>query len=276
MPWKNAIIDWRNPESWYGPLRSWIQPYFTKSGFQSLQEMGYQDIYSDDSDWFDILECFTTRNADELIEILSNAFTGATVKAYHGCRVADAGVYHRHGLLVNNPEVLADQARKLVNEEAELVASKSRIEEALLEFKHRNHYGGLLYLALDDRLLIERAGQYLLYGSECILGLLGQQGHEVLRKRGIPTLLHVQLPITKLGVGDRTDLARALLQEWIRITVNSPEDIPIKDFAFCLHEDIPKEMITGHSHPEYVKDPLYNNRRRKTVNTVCADCSAPG
>ncbi|CAG5006581.1 hypothetical protein DYBT9275_03855 [Dyadobacter sp. CECT 9275] len=272
MPWKNAIIDWRNPESWYGPLRLWIQPYFTKSGFQSLQEMGYQDIYSDDSDWFEILERFTTRDADELINLLSATFTGATVKAYHGCRVADAGVYHRHGLLVNNPEVLADQARKLVNEEAELAASKSIIEEALLEFKHRNHYRGLLYLALDDRLLIERAGQYLLYGSEWILDLLGQEAHEVLKKRGVPTLLHVHLPIRKLGVGDRTDLARALLQEWIRITVNSPEDIPIKDFAFCLHKDIPTQMIVKHTHPEYVVDPYRYEMRCWTKQIFCASC----
>jgi hypothetical protein len=273
MVWKSTIIDWKEPKSWCTVLSSWIQPHLIKHGLQSLHEMGYQDICWDDSDWLEKLELVMTLDAEDMIETLSGAFMCADVKVYHGCRVDDAGIYYRHGILVNNPDDLANQVRRLVNEEEGIAIFKSRIEQALLEFKYTDRSRGLLYLALDDRILVEMAGQYLLYGSEWILAMIGEGAHEILRKRGIPTLLHVHLPIRQITSGDRTELAKVLLQEWARINVNSPGEVPKKDFAFCLQENVPPEMIVAHSHPAYVHDPYRYGMRWKTEKINCPSCA---
>ncbi|MCF2501355.1 hypothetical protein L0661_23760 [Dyadobacter sp. CY357] len=241
--------------------------------------MGYQDICWDDSDWLKKLELVAAVDLEDLVELLSNALVSTYIKAYHGCRVENAGVYHRYGILVNNPDDLAIQVKRLVNEEDRLASFRPRIEQMLLEFKNLSYDRERLYLALDDRILTDRDGHYLIYGSESILGILGEDAHEVLSKRGIPTLVHVQLPIRLVAAGDRMELAKTLIQEWTRIIVNLPSkvsksEVPKKDLTFCLQENVSPNLIVAHSHPKRIHDPLHYGIWHKAAKIVCASCQS--
>jgi hypothetical protein len=124
------------------------------------------------------------------------------------------------------------------------------IEERLQDFDGTERDTGRLYLVMDDRGLTKSAGHYLLYGSEWIQCVLGSEAHEALRRRGAPTILVVDLPLTMITSHERKQLAVALLREWTRIKVNKPHSVPELDFTFCLGEDVPGNMIVGHFHPE--------------------------
>ena len=272
MYWQNTIIDWKKPKSWLSVLTSWIDPYLSANGLDALRMMGFQDICWDDSDWLKLLRSATMSDIDNLIDRLAEALLPANVKTYHACRVEDAGLYHRVGILVNDPEDLVTQVRRLVIEEELLSSFRPRIDQLLVEFNGINRDKGRLYLVLDDRILIERDGHYLLYGSEWILSLLGPEAHNALRNRGIPTLLHVKLPLRLAATDDLTDLAKTMLQEWTRFTVNSPRSVPKKDFSFCLRENVTPEMIITHTHPENIHDPLHYGVWHKTIKIACASC----
>lgn len=272
MVWNSKIIDWKNSQSWCPALSSWIKPYLNIDGIKSLRRMGYQDICWDDSAWLEKLPFVTQADIDFLTRQLSEDIKVASVRTYHGCCVADASTYHRSGILLNNPENLADQVRELVNKEDYLEHLRSKIDDIICDFEDRDRDRGQLYLALDDRSLISSAGHYLLYGSEWIMCLFGAE--DFLRNRGIPTILSIQLPLALVTSGDRGELATALIQEWVRIQVNSPEETPEKDFTFCLKKMIPPEMIISHYHPKYVYDWHHRGMRRDTKQTTCPSCTS--
>lgn len=149
------------------------------------------------------------------------------------------------------------------------------IEQRIIDFVNRDHDVCKLFLVMDDRSLVNSGGHYLLYGSEWILGVLGLQAHEALRRRGIPTVLRVNLPLHTVTSYEREHLARTMLQEWTRIKVNRPNWTPELDFTFCLREDVPGENIVDHFHPELIPDPLHCDVVRRTSRLTCVACERP-
>jgi hypothetical protein len=127
---------------------------------------------------------------------------------------------------------------------------------------------------MDDRALTNGGGHYLLYGSEWIQCVLGFEAREPLRRRGVPTILSVNLPLRIVTLHERQQLAEALLQEWTRIKVNRPNWAPELDFTFCVLEDISDAMIVDHFHPEVICDPLYQNIKRRVDRQNCLACNA--
>jgi hypothetical protein len=53
------------------------------------------------------------------------------IHAFHGCRAKDASPFHEHGILLNDPEILAEQLRTIVREETGLERYGSKVETAL-------------------------------------------------------------------------------------------------------------------------------------------------
>lgn len=271
--WTNIIIDWKSPKSWAPVVSRWLRPYLNERGIRHLQRLGEQDLCWDDFEWLKRTEKVLLSDVALVIGSLANALKLAIVRTYHGCRTDDAGLYQRAGIRLNNPVVLADQVRRIVTEEARLAYLRPTIERRLQEFDCTDRDFGRLYLVIDDRGLTNCAGHYLLYGSEWIQCVLGFEAHETLRRRGIPTVLFVDLPLCIVTLHEREQLARALLQEWTRIKVNRPDWVPELDFTFCLRQDIPGAMIVDHFHPEFVRDPFYQNMKRRIDQRVCPSCA---
>ena len=272
--WRRTIVNWKEPQSTWASVTSlWLRPFLNKKGIRHLQRMGEQDICWDDSDWLKKTQNILQFEIEYVVERLADALSFATSRTYHGCRTDDFGLYSKEGIRRNNPGILSDEVRRIVKEEDRLAYLRPIIEQRLREFDSRERDTGALYLVMDDRTLASRAGQYLLYGSEWVQCVLGFEAHETLRSRGVPTIIAVDLPLSMVTSHEREQLAKALLQEWTRIKVNMSDWVPELDFTFCLQDDIPSEMITGHFHPEKIRDPFYQGIVRRIDRRSCVACN---
>lgn len=272
--WRRTIIDWKEPKSWAPAVSRWLRPFLNDRGIRHLQRMGEQDICWDDSDWLKKAQTVLDFEVEYVIENLADTLSFAVARTHHGCRTEDASLYQRVGILRNDPTILAEEVRRIVGEEDRLAYLRPVIEQRLRDFDSTDRDTGRLYLVMDDRGLTDSAGHYLLYGSEWVQCVLGFEAHETLRRRGVPTILSVELPLSMVTSHEREQLAEALLQEWTRIKVNRPDWVPELDFSFCLRVDIPGAMIVDHHHPEIICDPFYQNIRRRVARQTCPGCAA--
>jgi hypothetical protein len=271
--WRNHTIHWKDPSTWVGRLSHWIKPFLNRRGIRHLQRMSEQKLCWDDPIWLEKTQEILDFDVQCVTERLGLALSGATIRTFHGCRPRDAGIYLRNGILCNDPKMLASQARHIVMEEEGLHYLQATIDQRLTDFKERDRDTGRLYLALDDRTLRDGGGHYLLYGSEWLQCLFGFEAHDVLRRRGVPTVVLVDLPLAMTHEHERRELSEALLQEWTRIKVNRPNWCPERDFTFILRCNVSGSFIAGHYHPETVCDPFYQNVRRSIESRYCPSCA---
>jgi hypothetical protein len=104
-----------------------------------MSNMGEQELCWDDFEWLKILESkLAARPIESVIDDLASALDPVVLRVYHGCRVADAGVFHREGLRINSPEALAEDVRRIVAEESDLAWLRPTIESRLVAFEHRD------------------------------------------------------------------------------------------------------------------------------------------
>lgn len=269
--WKGRVIDWKDPSTWVPAVSRWARPYLNDRGIGHLNALGCRKLHWDDPDWRTRIAQQAFRiDVEEAATRLGSALEPALVETYHGCLTADAGTYLRLGLPRNDPDRLEEEVRRMVREEDAFARFRPEIEQRIARNPYRNGDAGRLYAALDDRALVEKAGHYLIYGSEWVVGVLG--ACEELRGRGTPTLVKVRLPLSAASEYDRRELAEALLQEWTRIKVNRPVDVPVTVFTFMLRADVPPAWVTGHRHPELVRDPLVNFAVRHYPDAFCREC----
>ncbi|NQE65346.1 hypothetical protein [Caulobacter sp. RHG1] len=273
--WLGRLVHWKDRATWFGPLGDWVRPFFRKGAWERLQRTRPRDLPWDDYDWLDVvLAPKLLVQIDTALDLLANALEGAVLRSFHGCRVADAGVYHRDGLRLNDPTQRAEAVRRMVAEDEELAWLRPTIDEKLAQWGSRERDTGRLYVCADDQPQLDRIGHYMLYGSEWVTALLGFSAHRALRRRGVPTMIEVDLPFRTAAANTRREFARKLLQEWVRVTVNAPTFIPKLDFTVTVQVDLPPEMIVGHYHPEALKDPFRQFEIHETETPHCPSCAA--
>lgn len=267
-------MHWKDRATWFAPLGDWVKPYFREGGEARLRSGGERDLCWDDSDWLDrVLYRQLDIEIDTAIERLAEDLEPAILRAFHGCRVADAGVFHREGIRINDPGRLEAEVRRIVADEVDLAWLRPSLEQRIADFDARERDIGRLYVCVDDRPQLDRIGHYMLYGSEWIVALLGFSAHSTLRRRGVPTMVELDLPLRLATPNTRQEFARKLLQEWVRVFVNEPTFVPALDFTVVLHADVPAEMIVGHYHPDVLHDPFQGFVSHKTALRTCPGCT---
>jgi len=272
--WNHREIIWKTPVTWLNPLTQWLRRYLKPRSTTILKSLGFKDHCYDDLFWQDLIDTYLVEGYEYTAENLGNDIERAIIRAYHGGRVQDAETYHRKGILRNDPSAMAEEARRIVREEPKLGWSNERLEEELSKWEPKDRDKGKLHVAVDDRFIINQASHYLIYGSEWIMAFFGFGGHDVLRRRGVPTMVEIDLPLEWIRYSVRVQLAKALLCEWTRIKVNRPDFVPELDFTFTLHFDVPPEWIVGHYHPLAIPDGHHMGIIRKTNDPLCPYCRA--
>lgn len=270
--WINTTIEWHSGKTWLPSLSKWIRPYLNQQGIKHLKLIGQKDICWDDSAWFEITQKILKYEIDYVLGELSGSISKSIVRAYHCCRTENVGDYERLGINQNNFGRLSERVISILESEPCLNSQRREIEERLLRFEERNFDSGKVFLALDYRSIVKNAGHYLIYGSEFIQSVIGQSNHKVLRRRGAPTIISVNLPMNLIDDQVKMELANSLLREWTRNKVNRPNWTPEIDFTLCVRGDVSSNMIVGHFHPESVRDPFYQGIARKTGISYCPSC----
>lgn len=269
--WCGRLVHWQDRNTWYGTLETWLEPEWRPGGKDRLRKRKL-DLCWDDSAWLDALERHLRPSVEVLIGGLSEDLSRAKLRTFHGCRVADAGVFHREGLRRNDPAELEALARRLVAEDDDLAWMRPKIEAMIAEFDDRERDTGRLYVCADERPQLDHNGHYLLFGSEWLQCLLGWGAHGALKRYGKPTVVEVDLPFDWASKGTRREFARHLLQEWTRVFLVGETFSPALDFSVILRRDIPAEMVVGHSHPRVLKNPFMGYVTERTADPTCPHC----
>lgn len=270
-PWRGRLVHWQDRTTWFGALETWLEAEW-RPGAKARLRKRMLDLCWDDSDWLDALERHVQPSVETLVEGLADDLAKATLRTFHGCRVPDAGVFHREGLRRNNPAELEALARRLVAEDDDLAWMRPKIEAMIAEFDDRERDTGRLYVCADERPQLDHSGHYLLFGSEWLQCLLGWGAHRALKRYGTPTVVEVDLPFDWASEGTRREFARHLLQEWTRVFVMGETFSPALDFSVILRRDIPAEKVVGHSHPRVLKNPFMQYLTERTADPTCPHC----
>lgn len=273
--WGRETLNWNNAATWHERMSVWLAPWLSPNGMVALETMGHQDICQYDFAWReDILEPHLSSDLETVRDALADDLMDGVVRVYHGCRVDDAGIYHRDGLRRNSPADMEALVRHIVGEEDALDYMRSDIDRRLAEFEDRERDEGKLYVSLDDREQLDRSGHYALFGPEWLQVFFSFQAFDILRKRGVPTILKIDLPLSDVAVHFRRALADDLLNEWTRRVVNRPDWIRSLNFTIILRDDLPPDRVVGHYHPEVLKSPYHRNAAFKTEITSCPSCAS--
>lgn len=181
------FLDWQDPNSWQ-PMLSLLHP--------------------------------TDRALPKFWSAFEQCYEG--VVGYHGCRTTDVNEYYRDGLRVADHARTDELARSFFVSNQFPGTTREKVELAIQRidgFKapgERRIDDGKCYLALDERSLLRTCGHYMIYGSERILAIANHLGgtnyKDVLKLRGMPTVVVVNLPTRFLTNDLRPNLARKIRQ----------------------------------------------------------------
>lgn len=194
------------------------------------------------------------RAIDAIVPLLYSRFSH--VRLFHGCRPVDVKVYYRDGLRRHGPAIL-DQARRIFR--AQGIPGPS-IETAIADTAlHIDQ--GRVFLALDDRSLINHAGHYMIYGSEAVMAVgatLVRQGYPgaqaALMQVGRPTLLTCELPLSSLSDHSVRQLAESIYDEHRLARGRQRSVARRRDHTVVVHADIPGTAVRSHRTPPAIPD----------------------
>lgn len=176
--------------------------------------------------------------------------------AYHACRPIDVSSYYKDGLRIARHYDLVEIAQGIFANGNFDEISRDDVFASAQEMPSTSD--NRLYVALDDRHIINWCGDYLLYGSEYVIGIAAglSRNHisdyrQYLKNFGKPTIFKLQLPLTLMSVDCLAELASGMSRAVFNNDIAHEED-----FTVTLHQPVPPEFITSHFHPTYIEDPL--------------------
>lgn len=193
-------------------------------------------------------------NVDEdLVWEFYNSFTH--IRAYHATRSENPESYYTEGIRPANYRALEEHFCQLMKNNFGVEISQEHLDyakEILGEFHNKS-----LFLALDDRELLETAGHYAIYGSEYIHALanyiyhkFGVGGSHLLKKVGTPTVFEVLVDIDLVTASDLREIICC-----INNYAYHREAGQNVDFTIELHSPILGNAVVSSYSPKQIKNP---------------------
>lgn len=192
-----------------------------------------------------------------------------SIRAFHCTRVETPASFNENGILAKDLNELLDELFALLKVHVPSV-SYSDIEAASKKaFPNESPRSTAVNVGIDDRFLIDRCGHYLLYGSESILAVvrqleeaMGQDLAYLLKTRGNPTVVEVDIPIDMLDAPTQLALAREILFTYAYNSFHKKNEARQLDFGIRLQDGVPSQWVAGSYHPINIRDPFGNPSRR--------------
>lgn len=261
---KENIFNWKIFNSWekeFGRFLNTLLP----SKFISNTKIKFDEIHFD---WAGPFEKYIHDENDncfydiEFKDYFVNTYTH--ILTYHGCRPTDIQNYYNNGFLILNTSTQNENFSKIFYNEKFKEISLEDIEYAINAVKKEGRENQLFW-GIDDRILVERAGHYLIYGSEYIMCLAANLSERLkrdyrhhLRNYGIPTIFKVKLPISIIDENDLIHLFPYLYRLWVYNKLKNKITSYGLNYSFFLKKNIPPECIITHYHPDKIRD--YHNK----------------
>lgn len=221
-------------------------------------------VVGDDLSWLDrIVRRASGVEIDSkelMADRLADHFTA--MRACHATRTADVGAYYREGLRPLDPAAAHERARAVFLSgdfpelrEADLDGAIKTVGSDLRE--------GRVFFEANERLLIDQAGHYLLYGGEYLIAIAAhlpdrRDYRQTLKQFGEPTMFVCDVPLTHIGGSVLLGFAGTAL-EMIFEEVLQGDDFETdwhRGAGFPIHRLLAAEHVVGHYHPTKIRDPF--------------------
>lgn len=264
-------LRWTNLSSWHPLLTSMLEDLLEPGAIRRLKRIKSSELYDDDPEWLDLVVAEYAGDEEQLIESISERLESMSVRVFHGTRTADAGSFTKQGIRLHDRAHLESEVRALVEQHGELSWMVPTLDE---KFEATAHLidEGRCYVVVDERVLIEECGHYLLGGSEFVQGIIGPERAQSVLSEGAPTVIEVDLPLGRVAPSFLAEFSRKLVGEWAKILRRKRTDAGRIDFTFTLREPVPPCWVVGHFHPKIINDPHQRRVAIKVKRFHCAAC----
>jgi hypothetical protein len=265
-------IIYENPVTWLHLVNAFLKPRLMRGFLREWKRTGFSASYDDDTEWLAILESSLSDSLEDTESDFAEYLCDHTVRLAHGCRPSGLAGYMRNGIRPYDAESFRKLLETFLHKKS--VAPYRRfILESIPELADRGDESKV-FLALDERSLLAYAGHYLIYGSEWLTSALGENGRQVLKRYGVPTLLYVNWPLRNASRSELLQFAHRIFREWVRLTCLGTVSTCFADFTFVALGGVDASLIAGHRHPNRITDPLEGCRTYRTRKRTCDVCTA--
>ncbi len=217
--------------------------------------------WNDKDSWLPLIAAATGQRLGcrALAKLLVDLYEGALV--FHGCRPVALDSYRKSGLRRSDTESLNTIAREIFLSGQFPELTDEHVHHAIVALGPRDD--GRIFACLDRDYLLGYCGHYLIYGSErlcSIAATLSKNGirdyRQELKKRGMPTLLHVELPWRCVADSDFEQFTSKVSAN-LR-TIKALNDLEQAAFGFEFYDALPSSAIVKFEHPAAIPDPFRN------------------
>jgi hypothetical protein len=229
VPPNEAVLDWSQPDVW----RDWIAGE-TGGGLAAAE---------------------AARRLRARFPVL---------RSFHAARAADPGPYYRSGIVPLTRErwhALVEECFLGRAEDAGMAAAIRRARDVQFEMVR----DGRVHFCCDERLLAERDGYHLLYGSLSLLAVairidkeFGTDFKAVLRRRGDPVIFVCDVPTILVDDEALSRLIACLRQAHASMGESGQPGSPL-GFHYSISRALPGEAIVAHVQPDRVIDAVYGH-----------------
>jgi hypothetical protein len=216
----------------------------------------------------DILTISRSVSRDEFVIWLKNNFRA--LRCYHTTRTADVSTYYKNGFLPTDMVKAVAYFKQLVKEIG--FENDYDLQETIDLFNgHSNRY---IYFCLDKEGFLDYSPHYLIYGSELILCFAQRVSPSIkyeLKKIGLPTLFHCDIPLDKFD----DDELITLYDRVCSATGSHNEKVSeiFSQYGIIVEGHVPGDCIVHHEHPTETLWDAHSGVYYKNDISTCPHCS---
>jgi hypothetical protein len=278
----HKLLIWNKPETWERPICNIIVSIIGQETANSILRKPPEELYSDDSSWLDPSCAFSTDAYMLTGRGIRETFQ--YIRAYHACKPFNIQRYFSRGLLPFSIEEFAEDSAERFSASG---ISYAHIKTILSDHPNVRSEIGHLWFNLSDRVFLQAAGHYLIYGGELLLSFCrelagvsnGLWSLDYLKKVGIPTVFICNVPLEHFSEGTLKELSGDLLCRLFNRKLGRKCNRSFDDFGFTIKYPVNRDLIVGHYHPKEIKD-LYSGwhiwRPRRTTCSFCGKDTMSG
>jgi hypothetical protein len=253
---ESQAFVWREYRKWRPRILRLLSDLLTKEVFEDIAQNPPRYFVDDNLGWIDAAVGRQVGETTPIRDVLDERFpkTFPYVRAFHGCKPASIESYRAEGIRLSNIEALKAQAYVLFGDSKRTrdVIEGFTQEEASYCAQNR----GKIFFCLDSHLLLERASQYMVYGSEYLICLANRLGAgSLLRERGIATIIECDVPYSAIPESYRKGILGSILREVFARRFDRSSCGGALNCGFPISEAVPRERIVAFHFPKALRDP---------------------
>jgi len=261
---KQRPVIWQDCSDWADDIRQLMSDILDNEVIRHFLASPPEYIVSDNMNWLEDIILQAKGSVVDVKVMLAKRLLEnyGTLRAFHARCPKEISSYYRDGLLPLDYTTAEDFLREFFLSGACPEITETELLTAMEGCKSELR-GGHVYFEANEKLLVERCGHYLLYGSEYILAVAarlspnsGKDYRRALKGLGIPTVFACDVPLRLISMQIILELAGNMLEVMFERILNQNYYHPQVPFGFSIRKTLAPKFINSHYHPKGVRDPI--------------------